>query len=81
MPLDFFFSTGMINAGIGARQVTSLLSTLNIKAPHHSTLKIREREVGKALEEVALVSVDEALLVRINTWILFTITMTIFMHF
>lgn len=58
---------GMINAGIGARQVTSLLSTLNInmiKPPHHTTLKEREREVGKALEEVAGTSVDEALLVK-----------------
>ena len=53
----------MINAGIGARQVATLFTTLNIKPPLQSALKERQREMGKVLKSVAKDSADQALLV------------------
>lgn len=56
----------MIHTGIGHRQVTSFLSVMNIKSPHHDTVKAMEREVGQAIEKVARDSVSSALQVRID---------------
>ncbi|XP_061194397.1 uncharacterized protein LOC133202576 [Saccostrea echinata] len=50
---------GMLHAGIGQKKVSMLLSVLNIPSMCHKTLKKTEREVGKALKEVAKKSCDD----------------------
>ncbi|XP_077991796.1 uncharacterized protein LOC144446003 [Glandiceps talaboti] len=52
----------MIHAGIGERQLNSLLSSLNIPPVNHRTLKKREREIGKVIEEIAVTSTTSALI-------------------
>ncbi|XP_070538473.1 uncharacterized protein [Ptychodera flava] len=51
----------MLHAGIGERQINKFLTVLNMKAIHHKSLKKSEREVGKAIENVAKESVRRAL--------------------
>ncbi|KAK3108325.1 hypothetical protein FSP39_005637 [Pinctada imbricata] len=46
-------AAAMVNAGIGEQQMNNILAELNIPPIHHKTLKEREREVGRAFEEVA----------------------------
>ncbi|XP_061173701.1 uncharacterized protein LOC133182871 [Saccostrea echinata] len=50
---------GMLHAGISQKKVLMLLSVLNIPSMCHKTLKKTEREVGKALEEMAKKSCDD----------------------
>ena len=45
---------GAIDNGIGFAHINSFLSTLNVPTLSKSAYKKREREVGKAIEEVAL---------------------------
>lgn len=44
---------GALNAGIGHTHVNSLLSCLDIPTVNHVTFKVREREIGKAVESIA----------------------------
>ena len=52
---------GMIHAGIGETHVNNLLSTLNLPSIHHKTLKRKEIEVGKQIQDVARESCSKAL--------------------
>ncbi|XP_062579761.1 uncharacterized protein LOC134241754 [Saccostrea cucullata] len=49
---------GMLHAGIGEKKVSLLLSVLNIPPLSHTTLKCKEREAGKAVEDFARQSCD-----------------------
>ena len=51
---------GALNAGIGQTHVNSLFSCLNVPSVNHVTFKVREREVGKAIESVAEASCLES---------------------
>ena len=51
---------GALNAGIGQTRVNSLFSCLNVPSVNHVTFKVREREVGKAVESVAQASCLES---------------------
>jgi hypothetical protein len=53
------YFVGMLQAGIGQRKTSVLLSILNIPSMCHTTLKKTEREVGKALEKIAKKSCDD----------------------
>ena len=44
---------GMINAGVGATHLNSILSTMNILPVHRTTLKRREKEIGGHIEHAA----------------------------
>ena len=44
---------GAINNGVGYTHVNNFLSTLNVPSINKTAYKNREREVGKAIEEVA----------------------------
>ncbi|XP_052212333.1 uncharacterized protein LOC127831382 isoform X2 [Dreissena polymorpha] len=48
----------MVHAGVGVRQINSILSTLNIPAVNHTMLIRRQNEAGQAVEEVAKSSAD-----------------------
>ncbi|KAH3823175.1 hypothetical protein DPMN_124974 [Dreissena polymorpha] len=48
----------MVHAGVGVRQINSILSTLNIPAVNHTMLIRRQNEAGQAFEEVAKSSAD-----------------------
>lgn len=52
---------GMLQGGYGATHVRALLAALNIPEISETSLKSREREVGKHLEEMAGQSCKEAL--------------------
>nr|XP_034328380.1 uncharacterized protein LOC117689936 [Crassostrea gigas] len=54
-------AAAMINVGIGEQQMNNILAELNIPSINHKTLKEREREVGRAFEEVADKSCNNAL--------------------
>ena len=56
----------MLHAGIGERHVNNLLSTLNVPGIHQKSLKRREREAGKGLEELTKKSVSDALVLEIS---------------
>ncbi|XP_062608858.1 uncharacterized protein LOC134270633 [Saccostrea cucullata] len=58
---QFYTITAMINVGIGEQQINNILAELNIPTIHHKTLKEREREVGRAFEEIADKSCNMAL--------------------
>ena len=47
---------GCLHAGIGQTHINNVLSTINIPTINSSTFKRREREVGKAIENVAKAS-------------------------
>ena len=51
-----------LNAGIGHTHPSAITSALDIPQMNHVTLKAREREVGKAIENVAAKSCLEAIL-------------------
>lgn len=51
----------MIHAGVGERQINSILSELNIPPVSHCMLDSRRKEIGKAVEEVADNSMFEAI--------------------
>lgn len=51
-----------LNAGIGHTHLSAITSALDIPQVNHVTLKAREREVGKAIENVAAKSCLEAIL-------------------
>ena len=59
----FFYSIliASINAGLGERQVNTLLSGLNIPPVSHCMMSARQKDVGVALQEVAKETVDQAL--------------------
>ncbi|KAH3795261.1 hypothetical protein DPMN_148810 [Dreissena polymorpha] len=48
----------MVHAGVGVRQINSILSTINIPAVNHTMLIRRQNEAGQAVEEVAKSSAD-----------------------
>ncbi|XP_069102468.1 uncharacterized protein [Argopecten irradians] len=52
-------ATGMLHTGIGATQVNSILTSLNIPAVSHAMLDRRQRETGSALEVLAKESAEE----------------------
>jgi len=52
---------GMIHTGIGETQLNNLLTTMNLPSITKTTLKAREREIGKAIEKVTQKSVKQAL--------------------
>jgi hypothetical protein len=49
----------MLHAGIGEKKLEMLLSVLNIPPLSKTSLKISEREVGQAVEDVARNSCKE----------------------
>ena len=51
----------MINAGIGPEQLNKLLTAMNIPPISHHSLKKREIEVGKKVEQVAVDSCNMAI--------------------
>lgn len=52
---------GCLHAGVGNTHLNNLLSTLNVPAMNSSTFKTREREAGKAIEQVAKNSCEQFL--------------------
>ncbi|CAC5391995.1 unnamed protein product [Mytilus coruscus] len=54
-------ATASVNAGLGERQVNTLLSGLNIPPVSHCMMSARQKDVGVALQEVAKETVDQAL--------------------
>ncbi|CAG2212348.1 unnamed protein product [Mytilus edulis] len=54
-------ASASINAGLGERQVNTLLSGLNIPPVSHCMMSARQKDVGVALQEVAKETVDQAL--------------------
>ena len=44
---------GSLHAGLGNTHLNNLLVTMNVPTMNHNLFKIREREVGNALEKVA----------------------------
>ncbi|XP_062603151.1 uncharacterized protein LOC134264915 [Saccostrea cucullata] len=54
-------AAGMLNGGYGITHVNALLAALNIPGITNKSLKSREREVGKHLEEMAGQSCNEVL--------------------
>ena len=51
---------GCLHAGIGQTHINNVLSTINIPTINSSTFKRREREVGKAIENVAKASCGDS---------------------
>ena len=51
----------MINSGIGESQLDNLLAAMNLPTISSRSLKHREREVGKVIEEVAENSCNTAI--------------------
>lgn len=51
----------MLDAGIGVRQINTILTALNLPAVNHSLIKWCERFVGPLVESVAQTSCNEAL--------------------
>lgn len=58
----------MLHAGIGPMHVNALLSSINLPAIGQNTLKVREREIGPAIEKVAMKSCEQALEVKKGYW-------------
>ena len=50
----------MVNNGIGEAHLNNLLAAMNLPLRSHSSLKVREREVGLAIENVACILCDKA---------------------
>ncbi|XP_062588873.1 uncharacterized protein LOC134250528, partial [Saccostrea cucullata] len=59
-------ASATVNAGIGERQLNTLLSDLNIPPVSHTTLLARQRDVGIAFREMAKESTEKALQEEIN---------------
>ena len=55
---------GCLHAGIGQTHINNLLSTLNAPTINSVTFKLREREVGKAVEGVAKSSSQDYLAIE-----------------
>ncbi|XP_062579139.1 uncharacterized protein LOC134241063 [Saccostrea cucullata] len=51
----------IVHVGIGAMQVNSLLSELNIPPVSHAMLDKRQKEIGRAVEDIAAESMSDAL--------------------
>lgn len=51
----------MIHTGIGETQVNNLLAEMNLPSISKTTLKSREREIGRSIEKVAKESTKNAL--------------------
>ena len=56
----------MVHAGLGERQLNSLLAGLNIPTVSHKMLGKRQREVGNVIEEVATQSTTAAMKEELN---------------
>ncbi|XP_062581909.1 uncharacterized protein LOC134243696 [Saccostrea cucullata] len=54
-------SAAIVHVGIGATQVNSLLSELNIPPVSHAMLDKRQKEIGRAVEDIAAESMSDAL--------------------
>jgi len=70
---DFPSFAGMYHTGIGVTSMQSFMSVLEIPSPHHSTMKRREREILKPIQDVAANSCHSALVEemqasRISRW-------------
>jgi hypothetical protein len=50
---------GSLDAGIGHTHLSTILSTMNVPSINHTTFKTREREVGRAVEDLARGSCKE----------------------
>ena len=55
---------GCLHAGIGQTHINNVLSTLNAPTLNSVTFKLREREVGKAVETIAKSSCQNCLTMR-----------------
>ena len=55
---------GCLHAGIGQTHINNLFSTLNAPTINSVTFKLREREVGKAVEVVAKSSCQDCLVIE-----------------
>lgn len=51
----------MVHAGIGETQLNNLFSAMNVHCINHKTLKERENEIGKTIEDVVSVSEEKFL--------------------
>lgn len=49
----------MVHAGIGETQLNNLFSAMNVHCINHKTLKERENEIGKVIEDVVSVSEEK----------------------
>ncbi|XP_061190963.1 uncharacterized protein LOC133199106 [Saccostrea echinata] len=54
-------SAAMVHVGIGVTQVNSLLSELNIPPVSHAMLDNRQKEIGRAVQDIAAESMSNAL--------------------
>ena len=61
--------SGMLNAGIGEKQVNGLLAAMNVPGIHHKALKRREREVSALISSLAKESCDTALENEANEYV------------
>lgn len=52
---------GALYTGIGHTHLTTVLTTMNVPSINHTTFKTREREVGKAVENISKRSCKENL--------------------
>lgn len=57
---------GMVHAGIGETQLNNLLSAMNVHCINHKTLKERENEIEKVIEDVVSVSEEKFLLEEVS---------------
>ena len=55
-------ASGMLHAGIGETHLNNLLSTVNLPQISPRILKVREEEIGSAMQTFAKASVDSALM-------------------
>lgn len=55
----FWFVTGMLHTGLGTTSVNALLACLYIPGISPKSLKAREREVGRKIEDIAKKSCEE----------------------
>ena len=57
---------GCLHAGIGQTHINNVLSTLNVPTLNSVNFKLREREVGKAVESIAKSSCQNCLTMEKN---------------
>lgn len=50
---QYLYDVGVLDAGIGVRQLNTLLSAIDVPIMYGSTFKRNERIVGPAIEKVA----------------------------
>lgn len=58
----------MLHAGIGPPHVNALFTSINLPPVSKNILKVREREIGPAIESVAKKSCEEAIEIEKRFW-------------